>query len=506
MMAFGIHASDPDQGDVVSYWSKNLPMGATFFSANGSFLWTPDYEQAGIYSGLIFGATDSKDSTSDTISITVVNVNRTPWPFALTSPHDGDTVKAKTANVYWAHSTDPDAADTVKYRLLYSVDDASSWQHTVNSISDTQYTFSALEELKTYSWKVVAYDSANASTECSNGSFSFLVADLTPPEFTISILPNPVLPSEFDIFGYPSESLKTAPLAKVITSAGTTDHEMTLLANRELTAYVMDYKIGQPGQYTISVCGNDLWSNEGCTDEHIAVSPVFVDNTTTLTSPSGSFQVTVPPGAVSSNAMMICSESGSDAGSGTDGNLPPGLVPLRALNLKSSLGTFKKPAVISADPCMLLGQSDTECRVAVFRQTPEGLEPVSTRYDLTSKILNVEIQETGTYLFCQATGSDQLGRGTLPMSSELEQNSPNPFNNETRIAFSAIERCHARVEVFNTLGRLVATVLDADVTPGNYSVSWNGNDRFGNECSSGIYLYRLTAGTFTSTKRMLFLK
>jgi hypothetical protein len=100
--------------------------------------------------------------------------------------------------------------------------------------------------------------------------------------------------------------------------------------------------------------------------------------------------------------------------------------------------------------------------------------------------------------------------GTLPRSFALSQNYPNPFNPSTSIAYDVPVGLEAGVnvalEVFDVRGRKVATLVDEVKTPGSYVVHWDGRDDEGRRIESGIFIYRIQAGSFTSTRKMVILK
>jgi len=83
----------------------------------------------------------------------------------------------------------------------------------------------------------------------------------------------------------------------------------------------------------------------------------------------------------------------------------------------------------------------------------------------------------------------------------LLQNYPNPFNPVTRITYSVPYASRVHVTVFDLLGREVATLVNEVKTAGSYSVDFNASS-----LPSGIYLYKLTAGSNSITKKMLLLK
>jgi len=96
--------------------------------------------------------------------------------------------------------------------------------------------------------------------------------------------------------------------------------------------------------------------------------------------------------------------------------------------------------------------------------------------------------------------------GPAPATFALNQNYPNPFNPTTNIEFALPQHETVKLEVYDILGRLVSTLANGDMAAGTYRVTWNGKDTNGHSVASGLYLYRLQAGSFTSVKKMLMLK
>jgi hypothetical protein len=99
----------------------------------------------------------------------------------------------------------------------------------------------------------------------------------------------------------------------------------------------------------------------------------------------------------------------------------------------------------------------------------------------------------------------------VPASFSLCQNYPNPFNPITKIQFKVGslefgEPIRTTLVIYNILGQKVRTLVDEEISLGNHQVIWDGRNERGKVVSSGIYFYRLKAGEFTETKRMVFLK
>jgi hypothetical protein len=91
----------------------------------------------------------------------------------------------------------------------------------------------------------------------------------------------------------------------------------------------------------------------------------------------------------------------------------------------------------------------------------------------------------------------------------LGQNTPNPFNPVTSIQYTVDGRqtpIHTTLKIYDILGRLTRTLVDEPETGGFHEITWDGKDDNGKEAVSGIYFYRLTAGDFSETKKMLLLR
>jgi hypothetical protein len=94
----------------------------------------------------------------------------------------------------------------------------------------------------------------------------------------------------------------------------------------------------------------------------------------------------------------------------------------------------------------------------------------------------------------------------LPTDYALLQNYPNPFNPTTNIKFSVPQTSDVRVSIYNLLGQEVRTLFAGQMDRGTRVVEWNGLDNNGRPLSSGTYVYRMTAGSFVESHKMLLLK
>jgi hypothetical protein len=102
--------------------------------------------------------------------------------------------------------------------------------------------------------------------------------------------------------------------------------------------------------------------------------------------------------------------------------------------------------------------------------------------------------------------AEEIQTVVLPLTFRLEQNYPNPFNPSTTIEFALPHSHMVRLVIYNELGQLVRTLVAEPLHAGAYRVQWDGRDFTGSEVASGIYLYRLSAGVSSATRKMLLVK
>ena len=130
-----------------------------------------------------------------------------------------------------------------------------------------------------------------------------------------------------------------------------------------------------------------------------------------------------------------------------------------------------------------------------------GIDPTPDNLptDCGGKGGEVEIELSGGREPMPSNGN--ATEAAIPDRFSLGQNSPNPFEATTEIRYDLPRACHVRLDVYNSLGQKVATILDADQAPGRRSVSWDARSVAG-----GLYFYRLQAGEFSDQRKMILLR
>jgi len=110
----------------------------------------------------------------------------------------------------------------------------------------------------------------------------------------------------------------------------------------------------------------------------------------------------------------------------------------------------------------------------------------------SSNIIEIEITSAGNDL--------------LPIETRLGMNYPNPFNPQTTISFQLSEESIVELSVFNIKGEKVKTLVNGRLRAAYHSIEWNGTDQTGKSVSSGIYFYKIRAGTYFHARKMILMK
>lgn len=117
----------------------------------------------------------------------------------------------------------------------------------------------------------------------------------------------------------------------------------------------------------------------------------------------------------------------------------------------------------------------------------------------------------GTLMYCSidldfSIVNDAPNHTTAPVNVVLNQNYPNPFNPTTEISYNLTQAGAVTLEVFNSRGQKVKTLVSETQTAGTHTVEWNGTDDSSNAVSSGMYFYKMKTGTTEVAKKMILMK
>ncbi|MBI9038171.1 MAG: T9SS type A sorting domain-containing protein [Bacteroidales bacterium] len=134
-------------------------------------------------------------------------------------------------------------------------------------------------------------------------------------------------------------------------------------------------------------------------------------------------------------------------------------------------------------------------------------------YDANGMIIEklVQVFEAKGWVNCEkqlyTNGLVGISEYYLTRNSNLNLISfPNPFSSTTSISFDVFENSPVRLEIFDLMGKLVKTIVNIELSPDSYSFNWDGTNDNNRAVQNGIYFYKLSAGKFTQTKRLTFIK
>ena len=109
------------------------------------------------------------------------------------------------------------------------------------------------------------------------------------------------------------------------------------------------------------------------------------------------------------------------------------------------------------------------------------------------------------FITIESLGTDESNPG-IPTDYKLSQNYPNPFNPITTLRYDLPEQSMVNIIIYDLLGRQVRTLLNQTQDAGYRSVIWNATNDYGKPVSAGVYLYKIQAGEFVQTRKMVLLK
>ncbi len=136
-----------------------------------------------------------------------------------------------------------------------------------------------------------------------------------------------------------------------------------------------------------------------------------------------------------------------------------------------------------------------------------GIPTYGTVVKTYYKINDSQFKEGPAYTFT-VTGikENNSTSSSIPDNYEVYQNYPNPFNPSTTIKYAIPSASFVTIKVYDMLGQEIKTLVNEQRSAGTYSVRWNGDNNLGDKVTSGTYLYRVVAGNYSQTKKMILLK
>ncbi|HNX38918.1 MAG TPA: T9SS type A sorting domain-containing protein, partial [Candidatus Cloacimonadota bacterium] len=111
----------------------------------------------------------------------------------------------------------------------------------------------------------------------------------------------------------------------------------------------------------------------------------------------------------------------------------------------------------------------------------------------------------GPVTLTYTTGGNN-GTPVIPTVTELKSIYPNPFNPSAFISYGLATPSEVSISIYNNRGQMIRTIKNCPSTIGNHRIEWNGQDDNGKDCSSGVYIFRMNAGSQTFSQRAILVK
>ncbi len=446
-------------GSITSYTLVNPPTGAAINSSTGKMVYKPGYSTVpGIYQ-IVVSANDSSMSKLDTANVAVTKSNRAP-SFTATGAAiwtiDSVVERVPQALTYIALDADP--GDVVAYSI-----DTTFGAHINATTGAMTWTPTFAQAGHSYILKVKATDgTATDSTSHSvfvkhsrrkgdtNGSGSISTTDATA-----------ILQSIVGID--PGMTTLLDPAA-----AWAADVSLNSSVSALDASYILQYLVGKRGlpnlPKPIVASGTLSWGN--------------------LVSGEVAGTITLPLKV--RNASNIYSvEFKANIGSLKVDDLKANLPKDWLIIYKATEG---KLAVAAAGVTPISdGNIATICFKVDKDQKPEKVDVDVLMNESTNQTLSVQV-------------------APLPTEFALENNYPNPFNPTTTIKYQLPEDVRVSVTIYNIQGQVVRTLVNEDQKAGYYTIQWDGRSEAGTTVATGIYIYRINAGSFVTAKKMVMMK
>ena len=364
-------------------------------------------------------------------------------------------------------------------------------------------------------------------------TLQFTVIDTIPPAVSVGVMQHPLVTSVADLYFFFSEQLQETPRPKLwVKKPGAVDSvrvptgEFVNLAtdsnweNAMMPPYPFTYhmQVKEPGVmnlYLNDVVDADNVLMRGDRVFRFGVDSIPALEKSVLSSPEGLLQLHIPrdgaekPGYWFGYTPDIETRQTSLAKSVTLDHFTN--IPTAAVD---EITKFSGPVSrFAADARVSLSTEDAQQewkQAAVVHLVNNQWELLETYYTAQSNQIWAYTDEPGTYGILWESG---VPVNVLPEKYHLAQNYPNPFNPTTTIEYAlpdipgsgnGIQQ--VRLELFNILGQKVATLVDKPHKPGLYQVQWDGKDDRGKTLSSGVYFYRIRAGEYIKSHKMVLLR
>jgi len=408
--------------------------------------------------------------------------NTPPQPFTLISPYPNDLSESPLMTFRWNESTDLDVGDEITYHVLIGKT-VSDMQNVYSGAATSCALTQPLDDNSIYFWKVEAVDRSGARTENSEGFVRLVINRQNEPPVPVSLITPTDASVEKDIVPkfYWTKGIDPDP-----------DDEIR---------YVHYYWIKDGLRIYTTKCDTNTLKSKRMKDNSQyfwTIQTVDVDSAYSFSDTLTFYTDSYPEAPKAFATVSPANESQSGVNTtfvwhpASDPD-PLDFPTYRLVYSKDWADSTKYSYIenITDTSVIVSLQNDTEIYWLVEAVDKDGLKTGANGnlpYHLIVNETGIKVQEA------------------LPKRFALYPNYPNPFNPTTSIRYDLPNDVFVRLQIFDMLGKPVRLLVQNKENAGYKSAVWNGKDDLGRLVSGGVYFYRLEAGDFRKTGKMVLVK
>lgn len=463
----------------------NLSQTVTGGQVAGDFTWTPTFTQAGTYTVTIT-ATDNGGTSQVVYNVTVADVNRAPVATNVTpaAPKVGVPVTI-TFN-----ATDEDGDAITWNRAFVGTAPSGTVTPAVGPVVGNQYVVTFTPNFN---------DLAQVYTFQATYTDGKIGAPLTRDVALAAVtMPQNYGDVNRDGSWTSADAIEALRMSVGLTTSYTTPVFTYDQYNYALADVDLIHNVGNViNTYAPAVYGISAWDAYLILMKSINNATVLPVGTAKTFAASGDLKISKP----------VAKENGIVA------------VPLTVDNAKNVYTvTFELNFDTKVAEVVGLANTPKDWLTAysvengVVKVVMAGVSPITAsnlgELDLRMKNKEARVQISGnaTINNLESRTLATMTVGQVPTNFALEQNFPNPFNPSTTIKYQIAEPTKVAISIYSIDGQLVNTLVNDAKDAGYYQVVWNGTNSYGKQVASGMYIYRIDAGNFVSTKKLMLMK
>jgi Secretion system C-terminal sorting domain/Cytochrome D1 heme domain len=313
--------------------------------------------------------------------------------------------------------------------------------------------------------------------------------DKTGPDFNIVFFQNPYLYNDLKIVVFSHEKLPTMPVIAV--NDDTTALELSVQDSSN-NIYKSSYLFKNSETVTFKVSGTDSLGNNSSAERLLNATKVDLAKAIVVKLDGDEAIVSLESNSFDDNTFVFLWQEEAKYANSKQG----------AIYHIGAGASLTKPAKISIAYNESNMTDFNPLHFTVFEKLENGQwESIASFVDKENKRVIAEIDDLGAYKigYDLQTVSEEVQ--VIPTSYNLKQNFPNPFNPMTVIAYGLPRAEWVTIKVYDVLGRELKTLFDGPIEAGEHKIDFNASG-----FSSGVYFYKIEAGKFKQTKKMLLVQ